>query len=98
MTLRLPTPDGPDSTVSRAMARAGSAGGPVVEVTVAGAVRTVAGPSGAVGGELALERPALVVAEAADPPAGRDAEPLHDPLGAHLADAGHRLEQRRHLH
>ncbi len=48
--------------------------------------------------ELGQQRLALPVAEPAQPPGRGDLEPLHDLRGAHLADPGQRLEQRRHLH
>src|ERR1700761_6938649 len=48
--------------------------------------------------ELVLERRALVRPQTAHPAGLSDAEPLHDLLGANLADAGHRLEQSRDLH
>ena len=76
-TVPLPTPEGPDSTVSRA-------GVGDVET---GAV-TCLGPAA----ELGDERGALLGAKAAHPPGGGDAEPLHDLRGAHLANARQRLQ------
>src|SRR5690606_8802363 len=48
--------------------------------------------------ELALQGGALVGAQAPDSARLGDVEPLHDLLGADLADAGERLQQSRDLH
>src|SRR5690606_18608575 len=48
--------------------------------------------------ELALERGPLVRAEAAHAAGLGNGKPLHQLLGADLAHAGERFEQRRHLH
>src|SRR3954462_190937 len=73
MTLLLPTPEGPDSTVRR-------------------------GAGSGLTGELALQRKPLLVPQAADPAGGRDGQLVHELGRPDLADAGHRLEDGRHLH
>src|SRR5687767_10689756 len=93
-TVLLPTPEGPESTVSRA-GRSGTGGGPVIDPAdqTDSVRRSVGGAT-----ELALERRDLVGTQPADAAALGDAEPLHDLLGPHLADAGHRLQQGGDLH
>src|SRR5580658_8597048 len=48
--------------------------------------------------EFGFERGTLVGTKTTNAPGLRDAKPLHDLLGPHLADARHRLEQSRDFH
>src|SRR5829696_4166023 len=90
-TASLPTPDGPDSTVSRA-----SGGSPVPGTSDTGP-RVSSGGAGA-GAELPLEGFALLGTQSPYPAGGRDLQPFHDPRGAGLADARHRLQHRGDPH
>src|SRR5262245_14362122 len=80
-TLPLPTPEGPEITMSRPE-RAAS---PVATARL-------------LLGEFGEERFLLLGTQAAYAAAAGDLEALHDLARAHLADAGKRLEDRRHLH
>src|ERR1700735_2869487 len=97
-TVLLPTPDGPESTVRRAGTGACLAGprcadGSATDLCPLPPSLMPAPRRSDIYPELVLECRPLVGAEAADAPRLRDAEPLHDLLGAHLADAGHGFQQ-----
>src|SRR5690606_11235286 len=84
-----PAAAGPQSSCQRPWARTARSADPLPRDG-----RTVS----AAASELTLKRRDLVRAEATDPPVLGDADPLHDLAGTDLADARHRLEQRRDLH
>src|SRR5690606_38917448 len=87
MTLSLPTPDGPESTISRAAGRASSLLTPLVSTPRGSLARR----------ELPKQCSALLFAEAAQPAAVSDLQLFHYLSRPNLADTGQRLEHGRHL-
>src|SRR5256714_13596686 len=100
-TLDFPTPEGPETTVSRGPAASLA---PASHTSTARVDHWRARSSGPIDSgclfwtELAEQGLALALAEPAQPPAGGDLQPLHDLLSADLAHAWQGLEQRRDLH
>src|ERR1700761_6663579 len=90
MTVLFPTPEGPESTVSRECTGVATAAPP-------GWVSRLSRGSD-IGTELLLKSGALIGTEPAHATRFGNAEPFHDLLGPHLAHAGQGLQQRGDLH
>src|SRR5215467_7450153 len=105
-TVLLPTPEGPERTVSRAcLAPPGASAAPHARWTGESAVEP-SSPRSSLGSprwsditaELVLQCGALIGTQSADSPRFRDAKPLHDLACPHLANTWHGLKERRDLH
>src|ERR1700684_2359877 len=92
-TVLFPTPEGPESTVSRECTGVATAALPRREVFRSGPPR-----GSDIGTELLLKRGPLVGTQPAHTARFRDSEPFHDLLCPDLAHAGQRLKQGRDLH
>src|SRR5579862_1879164 len=93
MTVLFPTPEGPESTVSRECTVVATAAPPRLAGTCS---RPLCGSD--IGAELCLKRRPLVGTQPADAARFRDAKPFHDLLGPDLAYAGQGFKQSRDLH
>src|SRR5215475_10455261 len=99
-TVLLPTPEGPERTVSRAcLAPPGASAAPHTRWTGESAVEP-SSPRSSLGSPcwVRYHRRTRSPAQSADAPRFRDAKPLHDLACPHLADTWHGLKERRDLH